>query len=88
MLSSYLFHKPATLPLCVAALSFQAGLCHSAYSNSYVNLKIFDSSNDADKAQVVAALGAEAEATIRLWCTIDRRKEARAYKLGLGVSEL
>jgi hypothetical protein len=53
----------------------RAGLCHSAYSNSYVNLKIFDAADPADEALVVGLLGREAEQTIRLWCSINRRLE-------------
>lgn len=53
----------------------RAGLCHSAYSNSYVNLKIFDADVPSDRAEVKEVLGEEAEATILLWCTINRRLE-------------
>lgn len=53
----------------------RAGLCHSAYSNSYVNLMIFDEANPSDRKTVTELLGTEAEETIRTWCSINRRAE-------------
>jgi len=46
------------------------GLFHSAYSNSYVNLAIFDAS--ADRQLVAGAIGAEAEALTHKLCVVPR----------------
>lgn len=46
------------------------GLFHSAYSNSYVNLAIFDA--DADRSNLAEAMGSEAEALTHKFCVIPR----------------
>jgi hypothetical protein len=46
------------------------GLFHSAYSNSYVNLAIFDASTD--RQAVARAIGAEAEALTFKLCVVPR----------------
>lgn len=46
------------------------GLFHSAYSNSYVNLAIFDAAKD--RGLVSQAIGAEAEALTHKLCVVPR----------------
>ena len=51
----------------------RVGLLHSAYSNSYVNLALFDP-NDAEEREVMKRLiGEEAEEIVHLFCIIDRQ---------------
>ncbi|KAJ0963952.1 hypothetical protein J5N97_029074 [Dioscorea zingiberensis] len=57
-----LWSAPPALPL--------AGLFHSAYSNSYVNLAIFDPSTS--RAAVRDLIGAPAERLVHLFCVVPR----------------
>jgi hypothetical protein len=66
----------------------QAGLCHSAYSNSYVNLKVFDADAPGERERVQEAMGKEAESTVLLWCTINRRLEVVDRLLPLDIAAL
>lgn len=56
-------------------LKHKAGLCHSAYSNSYVNLKVFNADDEEERDRVKLAMGEDAESMVLLWCTINRRLE-------------
>ena len=51
----------------------RVGLLHSAYSNSYVNLALFDPSNSTERLIVQQLIGREAEEVIYLFCNIDRQ---------------
>lgn len=51
----------------------RVGLLHSAYSNSYVNLALFDPNNFAEREKVRHLIGAEAEEIVYLFCVIDRQ---------------
>ncbi|XP_068640581.1 uncharacterized protein [Aristolochia californica] len=59
----YLWGCPRSVALC--------GLFHSAYSNSYVNLAIFDPSTGRDV--VCRHVGPEAERLIHLFCIVPRQ---------------
>ena len=50
----------------------RCGLYHSAYSNSYVNLAIFQP--DTGRAHVAAVVGADAERLVHLFCVVPRQK--------------
>jgi hypothetical protein len=50
----------------------RCGLYHSAYSNSYVNLAIFDPGTGRDR--VAAVVGAEAERLVHLFCVVPRQQ--------------
>nr|CAD1830718.1 unnamed protein product [Ananas comosus var. bracteatus] len=50
----------------------RCGLFHSAYSNSYVNLAIFDPAS-ASRARVAALVGAPAERLVHLFCVVPRQ---------------
>lgn len=56
---------------CVPDAVARCGLFHSAYSNSYVNLAIFDPG--AGRDQVRALVGAPAERLIHLFCIVPRQ---------------
>ncbi|GFZ15796.1 hypothetical protein Acr_25g0002050 [Actinidia rufa] len=58
-----LWKAPDSISLC--------GLFHSAYSNSYVNLAIFDPSTGRD--EVRRHVGADAERLIHLFCVVPRQ---------------
>lgn len=47
------------------------GLFHSAYSNSFVSMGVFD--RERDRAKLAALVGDEAEQLIYKFCTIDRQ---------------
>ena len=47
------------------------GLLHSAYSNSFVSMRLFDAEKDRDAVRALA--GREAEALIYKFCVIDRQ---------------
>jgi hypothetical protein len=49
----------------------RVGLLHSAYSNSYVNLALFDPQKD--RYQMQSLVGRDAEELIHTFCTIDRQ---------------
>ena len=48
------------------------GLFHSAYSNSFVSMGLYDAATD--RAQLTALIGAEAESLVWKFCVIDRQK--------------
>jgi hypothetical protein len=50
----------------------RCGLYHSAYSNSYVNLAIFQP--DTGRAHVAAVVGAPAERLVHLFCVVPRQQ--------------
>ncbi|GAX19989.1 hypothetical protein FisN_1Lh537 [Fistulifera solaris] len=50
----------------------RVGLFHSAYSNSYVNLALFDPWTERDV--MTRLIGPEAEELVHLFCIIDRQK--------------
>jgi hypothetical protein len=47
------------------------GLFHSAYSNSYVNLALYDPATERD--QMVALVGKDVEQTVYLFCSFNRQ---------------
>lgn len=49
----------------------RVGLLHSAYSNSYVNLALFD--RNTDRPLMKSLIGEEAEELVYLFCIIDRQ---------------
>ncbi len=51
------------------------GLFHSVYSNEYVNLKLFD--GQGNRAELAAAVGAEAEGLIHTFCIMPRTRFTR-----------
>jgi hypothetical protein len=53
------------------AIIGRVGLFHSAYSNSYVNLALFDPSSEREMMQQL--IGNDAEELVHLFCTIDRQ---------------
>ncbi|WJX10639.1 hypothetical protein P8452_01333 [Trifolium repens] len=59
----HLWKSPRSVSLC--------GLFHSAYSNSYVNLAIFDPSTSRDVVR--GHVGADAERLIHLFCVVPRQ---------------
>ena len=52
----------------------RVGLLHSAYSNSYVNLALFDPSNSTERSIVSDLIGEEAEEIVFLFCNINRQQ--------------
>ncbi|CAN6245524.1 unnamed protein product, partial [Urochloa humidicola] len=60
----HLWGAPAAVSRC--------GLFHSAYSNSYVNLAIFQP--DTGRAHVAAVVGAPAERLVHLFCVVPRQQ--------------
>ena len=74
----------------------RVGLLHSAYSNSYVNLALFDPANSTERLLVQQLIGREAEEVIYLFCNIDRQsivvdtllKHGMIPKEGLDVPHL
>ena len=50
------------------------GLFHSAYSNSYVNLALFDPEQESERDVMKTLVGSDAEEIIYLFCVIDRQK--------------
>ena len=74
--SRWLFWKRSAWPLALWQRSTElarCGLYHSAYSNSYVNLAIFDI-NGGDRTVVRDDLGEAAEALVYKFCTIPRHE--------------
>ena len=51
----------------------RVGLFHSAYSNSYVNLALFDPKKDTERELMRSIIGKEAEDIVHLFCIIDRQ---------------
>ena len=51
----------------------RVGLLHSAYSNSYVNLALFDPNLIAEREIMKNMIGDEAENIVHLFCIIDRQ---------------
>ena len=49
----------------------RVGLLHSAYSNSYVNLALFD--RNKDRSLMKSLIGEDAEELVYLFCIIDRQ---------------
>jgi hypothetical protein len=52
----------------------RVGLFHSAYSNSYVNLALFDPNNEAERDIMRSLIGRTAEEIVYLFCIIDRQR--------------
>lgn len=52
----------------------RVGLFHSAYSNSYVNLALFDPNNEAERDIMRSLVGSMAEEMVYLFCIIDRQR--------------
>lgn len=51
----------------------RVGLFHSAYSNSYVNLALFDPTQNSERDVVRSTIGNQAEEIVHLFCIIDRQ---------------
>jgi len=51
----------------------RVGLLHSAYSNSYVNLALFDPTEPSEREVMKEMIGDEAEEIVHLFCIIDRQ---------------
>ncbi|KAI2513999.1 hypothetical protein MHU86_383 [Fragilaria crotonensis] len=51
----------------------RVGLFHSAYSNSYVNLALFDPNEEAERDLMMKLVGEKAEDLIHMFCIIDRQ---------------
>jgi hypothetical protein len=51
----------------------RVGLFHSAYSNSYVNLALFDPNEEVDRNLMKKLVGEKAEDLIHMFCIIDRQ---------------
>jgi tetratricopeptide (TPR) repeat protein len=51
----------------------RVGLLHSAYSNSYVNLALFDPNEEAERKLMKGLVGDEAEDLVHMFCIIDRQ---------------
>lgn len=51
----------------------RVGLLHSAYSNSYVNLALFDPNQEAERNLMKGLVGDEAEDLVHMFCIIDRQ---------------
>lgn len=51
----------------------RVGLLHSAYSNSYVNLALFDPNDEAERQLMKGLVGDEAEDLVHMFCIIDRQ---------------
>jgi len=49
------------------------GLMHSAYSNSYVNLALFDPNDDSEREKMRKIIGREAEDIVYMFCVVDRQ---------------
>ncbi|KAM0949858.1 hypothetical protein DsansV1_C05g0057291 [Dioscorea sansibarensis] len=59
-----LWNAPNSIALC--------GLFHSVYSNSYVNLALFDVNSDG-RETLRSLIGADAERLVHLFCIVDRQ---------------
>ena len=62
----------------------RVGLLHSAYSNSYVNLALFDPDRDEERNGMRTLVGHDAEEIIHLFCIIDRQSVVVDTILGNG----
>lgn len=51
----------------------RVGLFHSAYSNSYVNLALFDPNKPDERSKMRDMIGADAEELVHIFCIIDRQ---------------
>jgi hypothetical protein len=51
----------------------RVGLFHSAYSNSYVNLALFDPNEAKERALMKNLIGSDAEKLVTIFCSIDRQ---------------
>lgn len=51
----------------------RVGLLHSAYSNSYVNLALFDPNEESERNIMRDMIGTEAEELVYLFCIVDRQ---------------
>lgn len=51
----------------------RVGLLHSAYSNSYVNLALFDPKDEEERNIMKDMIGEQAEDLVHLFCIIDRQ---------------
>lgn len=51
----------------------RVGLLHSAYSNSYVNLALFNPNKVEERSDMRLMIGEEAEDIVHLFCIIDRQ---------------
>jgi len=60
-----LWEQPATVG--------RLGLLHSAYSNSYVNLALFDVNDGGERGRMRDIVGEEAERLVYLFCVVDRQ---------------
>ena len=52
----------------------RVGLFHSAYSNSYVNLALFDPNVESERKLVQDLIGSKAEDLVHMFCIIDRQE--------------
>jgi hypothetical protein len=74
----------------------RVGLFHSAYSNSYVNLALFDPNQEAERNLMKKLVGERAEDLIHMFCVIDRQsvvvntllKQGAIPKDGISVPHL
>ena len=74
----------------------RVGLFHSAYSNSYVNLALFDPKEEDDRELVRFLIGPRAEELVHLFCVVDRQevvvntllKQGRIPEEGLTVPHI
>ena len=74
----------------------RVGLFHSAYSNSFVNLALFDPKDESERQIVRDLIGFKAEETIHMFCIINRQevvvetllKQGYIPKEGLSVPHL
>lgn len=62
----------------------RVGLLHSAYSNSYVNLALFDPNKDEERNGMRTMIGHDAEEIVHLFCIIDRQSVVVDRILGNG----
>jgi hypothetical protein len=51
----------------------RVGLFHSAYSNSYVNLALFDPEDTKERNLTTELIGTDAEELVHIFCSIDRQ---------------
>lgn len=63
----------------------RVGLFHSAYSNSYVNLALFDPKEEAERDVMRSLIGSTAEEIVHLFCIIDRQSVVVDTLLAKGV---
>ena len=63
----------------------RVGLFHSAYSNSYVNLALFNPEEESERNLIKSLVGETAEDLIHLFCVIDRQSVVVNTLLRQGV---